>query len=161
MSTIFKWLAALFVRHPPSVQSPKKLTSSPPPNPRDWVLRKLNPKGYGLTREQSVNIVKLADTYLAICTLFKQPPRITSGYRSLDEQVDLYRRMGKKAPMGSAHCKAAAMDLADEFGLIYETLSQPENLLKHGIYLEHKSATPTWCHVQIIPPVSGRRIFYP
>jgi len=30
-----------------------------------------------------------------------------------------------------------------------------------GLWLEHPDATPGWCHVQIVPPRSGRRVFMP
>jgi hypothetical protein len=29
------------------------------------------------------------------------------------------------------------------------------------LWLEHPDATPGWCHLQILPPRSGRRVFYP
>jgi len=69
--------------------------------------------------------------------------------------------MGKRPPLGSAHCFGAAMDILDEDGSVFATLSKPENLIRFGIYLEAKSATPNWCHVQITPPKSGKRIFIP
>lgn len=79
----------------------------------------------------------------------------------MDDQVVLYNRLGKKPPLGSAHCSGCAMDLADPDGKLFELLSKPENLILLGIYLEAKSATPTWTHVQWTPPKSGRRIFNP
>lgn len=30
-----------------------------------------------------------------------------------------------------------------------------------GLWLEHPSATEGWCHLQIFPPRSGDRVFYP
>lgn len=34
-------------------------------------------------------------------------------------------------------------------------------LEKHGLYREHPSATPTWCHLTTRAPASGKRTFYP
>lgn len=34
-------------------------------------------------------------------------------------------------------------------------------LEEHGLYREHPSATPTWCHLTDRAPGSGRRTFYP
>lgn len=30
-----------------------------------------------------------------------------------------------------------------------------------GLWMEHPDATPGWCHLQNVPPKSGRRVFYP
>lgn len=34
-------------------------------------------------------------------------------------------------------------------------------LAQYGLYREHPSATPGWCHLQTRPTKSGRRTFYP
>ena len=34
-------------------------------------------------------------------------------------------------------------------------------LAEAGLWLEHPSATKGWCHLQQVPPKSGRRVFYP
>lgn len=34
-------------------------------------------------------------------------------------------------------------------------------LEKYGLYREHPSSTPTWCHLTTRPPASGKRTFYP
>lgn len=34
-------------------------------------------------------------------------------------------------------------------------------LVKLGLWMEHPSATPSWLHVQTVPPGSGNRVFYP
>jgi len=34
-------------------------------------------------------------------------------------------------------------------------------LEEYGLYREHPSTTPTWCHLTTRAPASGRRTFYP
>jgi hypothetical protein len=36
-----------------------------------------------------------------------------------------------------------------------------EKLEKNGLYREHPSTTPTWCHLTTRAPASGKRTFYP
>lgn len=60
----------------------------------------------------------------------------------------------------SQHKQANAVD-------VYDPVQKLDNWLKDatltlfGLYREHPSATPTWCHLQRIGPPSGRRTFYP
>ena len=37
----------------------------------------------------------------------------------------------------------------------------PDLLAEIGLWMEHAQWTPTWVHLQIVPPHSGRRIFVP
>jgi hypothetical protein len=62
----------------------------------------------------------------------------------------------------SKHLTCQAIDLSD-LGDALDTwclhnLCVLEDL---GLWLEHPDATPGWCHVQIVPPRSGRRVFMP
>jgi hypothetical protein len=34
-------------------------------------------------------------------------------------------------------------------------------LAEIGLWLEHPISTPRWCHVQTVPPKSGKRVFTP
>jgi hypothetical protein len=40
-------------------------------------------------------------------------------------------------------------------------LEHPEVLQEIGLWQEHPAATKGWCHLQIVPPRSGKRVFFP
>jgi len=40
-------------------------------------------------------------------------------------------------------------------------LANTDKLEAIGLWLEHPESTPRWCHVQIVPPASGKRVFRP
>ena len=62
----------------------------------------------------------------------------------------------------SRHLTCQAIDLADpDDRLDAWCLENLEVLAEIGLWLEHPDATPGWCHVQIVPPPSGRRVFFP
>lgn len=87
-----------------------------------------------------------------------KPMIINSGYRS-----PKYNRKIGGSP-NSHHCHLRAIDVHDPENELFDWLvngagrALAENL---GLYMEHKQATPTWCHIQIRPPKSGSRVFYP
>jgi hypothetical protein len=62
----------------------------------------------------------------------------------------------------SKHLSCQAIDLDDEDDALdtwcLRNLSALEEI---GLWLEHPDATPGWCHVQIVPPRSGCRVFNP
>lgn len=61
---------------------------------------------------------------------------------------------------GSSHKTANGADVYDPGDKIDNWLTD-ETLEEHGLYREHPSATPGWCHLQQLPPRSGRRTFHP
>ena len=62
----------------------------------------------------------------------------------------------------SRHLTCEAIDLADpDDRLDAWCMSHLGELEAIGLWLEHPDATPGWCHVQIVPPPSGRRVFEP
>lgn len=62
----------------------------------------------------------------------------------------------------SRHLSCEAIDLADgDDSLDQWCLSHLPMLARIGLWLEHPDATPGWCHVQIVAPRSGRRVFMP
>jgi hypothetical protein len=64
----------------------------------------------------------------------------------------------------SLHMIGKAGDIYDPDGKIGAWLmtdSGQQALKDVGIWIEHPDATPTWSHWQIVPPGSGRRVFYP
>lgn len=62
----------------------------------------------------------------------------------------------------SHHMTGRAVDISDPIGSLdkwcMDNLAELEAI---GLWMEHPSATPRWCHVQILAPKSGRRVFYP
>lgn len=68
------------------------------------------------------------------------------------------------AAFNSKHMTGEAGDVFDPDGDLDEWCMSPagvEAMVKHGLWLEHPSATKGWCHLQIVPPRSGNRVFYP
>jgi hypothetical protein len=67
-----------------------------------------------------------------------------------------------RASARSKHLTCQAIDLDDLNDALdtwcLHNLCVLEDL---GLWLEHPDATPGWCHVQIVPPRSGRRMFMP
>ena len=90
------------------------------------------------------------DTYRRTCNSGWRPPAVnakTAGAAKL-----------------SKHMTGQAIDIADPDGSLDRWCMTPEGqqaLVDIGLWLEHPSSTPTWCHVQTVPPGSGRRVFYP
>jgi|TARA_R110000868_G_scaffold59842_3_gene183517 hypothetical protein len=62
----------------------------------------------------------------------------------------------------SRHMTGQAIDVEDDDGLLDAFCRQNIILLEQlELWLEDGAATPTWCHVQCVPPRSGRRFFIP
>jgi hypothetical protein len=105
---------------------------------------------------------KLRDAY-------GKPLQVTSGYRSMEHHLAIYAAKGitdkKKIPMKSRHLYGLAADLVpveDSIEHLHDwVLDNMKFCEEVGLWLEAMSATPTWLHVQIVPPKSGVRIFFP
>lgn len=70
----------------------------------------------------------------------------------------------KGAAVNSKHMTGLAVDLFDPDGDLDEWLMGgigQAALEAIGLWLEHPDATPRWCHLQTVPPGSGRRVFRP
>lgn len=62
----------------------------------------------------------------------------------------------------SKHLTCEACDLWDPEGVLDDwCMSHPDELADVRLWLEHPAATKGWCHVQIVAPRSGQRVFYP
>lgn len=60
----------------------------------------------------------------------------------------------------SRHLTGEAVDVYDPEGELDDWLDNI--MLEHyELWREHPSATRTWCHLQSVPPRSGRRSYYP
>lgn len=68
----------------------------------------------------------------------------------------------KGAALKSKHMTGQAIDLADPSGDIGRWCIDNQNALEQvGLWLENPASTPTWCHLQIVAPRSGNRVFQP
>lgn len=68
------------------------------------------------------------------------------------------------AAVSSKHMTGQAIDIGDDDGQLDAwcmTVEGQVALTKIGLWMEHPSSTPRWCHVQTIAPGSGRRVFHP
>lgn len=83
--------------------------------------------------------------------------QMKSGYRSPE-----YNGGVSGAAVNSKHMTGQAVDVYDPDGELDEWLAgRPEVLDNCALWLEHPGSTKGWCHLQSVPPKSGRRIFYP
>lgn len=86
-----------------------------------------------------------------------EPKLISSGWRP--PQVN---SKTPNAAVRSKHMTGEAIDIADPEGELDQwCMDNLDELERIGLYLEHPSATKNWCHLQIVAPKSGRRVFYP
>ncbi len=127
-------------------------------------LKELNPKNYTLTPEQETNITILHERMNKVREAYGKPMTVTSGVRSLEHHIAVYKRKGitdpKLIPMASNHLKAAACDIADSSGELYKWCKENEALLAEiGLWMEE--GTKGWVHFQVFPPKSGKRWFLP
>ena len=82
---------------------------------------------------------------------------VNSGWRPLA----INQGTANAAPR-SKHIQCLACDLHDPEGDIDEwCMANQDKLAEIGLWLEHPSATKGWCHVQIVAPRSGSRVFFP
>lgn len=85
------------------------------------------------------------------------PFNITSGFRNSVDQ----NRINPSAPR-SKHLLGQAADVLDSEGKLKALLVlHPEILVNCGLWCEAAASTPSWCHMQIVPPRSGNRWFLP
>lgn len=61
---------------------------------------------------------------------------------------------------GSKHKQGHAVDIYDPLNELDKYLDD-RILTLYGLYREHPDSTSTWCHLQDIPPGSGKRTFFP
>jgi hypothetical protein len=124
-------------------------------------LAELNPNSYPLNAEQEQNLKELQKRLIAFRKLWAKPMIITSGFRTIEDQMRIYRNK-KRVPMFSCHLRGAAADVADRDGMlgIYCVNNIPV-LEECGLWIEDPLRTPGWVHFQIFPPVSGNRVFQP
>lgn len=93
----------------------------------------------------------------ALLNRFGEQRRVNSGWRP-----PAINAATTGAAVNSKHMTGQAIDLADPEGDLDEwCLAHLEILEAIGLWQEHPASTKGWCHVQIVPPKSGNRVFYP
>ena len=91
---------------------------------------------------------------------------LSSGFRTKERQIQIYREQGKQPVMNSLHMTGHALDIRDVDGRIKQQIKSNRTLLerakKLGLYFENFNATPTWVHVQdVAPGYCGNQIWSP
>ena len=83
--------------------------------------------------------------------------KVTSGWRP-----PMINAITKNAAPNSKHMTGQAVDISDPDGDLDEWCLANRTYLEGAqLWQEHPSATKGWCHLQIVPPKSGNRVFYP
>jgi uncharacterized protein YcbK (DUF882 family) len=132
-------------------------------------LKKQTPDG---SEEIKQNFRTLLEKLQKIEDAYGKKLNFTSVFRSMKDHLRIYaeknaalKKAGKseiKVPMASKHLFGQAADIADADGAFWKWAMINANILKDlGIHLEDRGSTPTWTHVQIVPPASGKFIFIP
>lgn len=61
----------------------------------------------------------------------------------------------------SKHMKGQAIDVEDaDRALSQWCMANLDVLEELGLWMEHPRDTKSWCHLQTVPPGSGKRVFY-
>src|SRR5690606_8556270 len=97
-------------------------------------LKELNPHNYKLTEEQQNNQNTLYVAMNKIRAAYGKPMIVTSGVRSMEDQM----RINPTAPK-SKHLLGAAVDIADKDASLYKWCKDHEDLLAEaGLWLEER-----------------------
>ncbi len=110
-----------------------------------------------LTREIRANARETLRRVNRLLRLAGMMRKVTSGWRPATINATV-----PGAAKSSKHLSCLAIDLEDRNGTLDAwCLANPDTLETLGLWLEHPDATPGWCHLQILPPRSGSRVFHP
>lgn len=113
-------------------------------------------KQFPLTPELESNLTKLGLALNKFRVAYGKSMIVTSGYRP-----GLYNTAAGGAKK-SNHMICLAADFADkDRSLMAFCIANIKLLEDCGIWIENPAKTPTWIHMQCVPPKSGNRIFEP
>lgn len=109
-----------------------------------------------LPEDQRADLARLLAAVNGLLIKFGEYRKVTSGYRT--EEANLAAGGSKN----SWHKSARAIDLHDFDGKLDLYCTNNLSVLEElGLYLEHPNNTLGWCHLQVKPPKSGKRVFFP
>jgi hypothetical protein len=95
----------------------------------------------------------------AIFEALGYPCDLRSGHRTREKTLALIAS-GHRAAVGGNHELTLAVDVADPTNMADADLSD-ELLAAYGLWREAVTSTPSWVHLQSVPPKSGNRTFVP
>ena len=109
------------------------------------------------TPEISSNLDSLLVPMNQVRTIYGKPMMVTSGWRPPSINAST-----PGAAKHSKHMVGLACDISDLDGSLWTwVLARLDLMQSLGLYFEDKRWTPSWCHFQLGPPASGKRIFVP
>jgi uncharacterized protein YcbK (DUF882 family) len=119
-----------------------------------------------LSKEIQDNLIILLDKINKIRDKYGNPMTITSGFRSEQDHLRIYKNKGitdkSKVPMKSKHLYGQAVDIYDPDKKLQAWCKNNIHVLEEiGLWMEDFDHTPNWCHFQAVPPKSGNRFFKP
>ena len=110
-----------------------------------------------LTGEIEANALELLDRVNLLLQSFGEERKVNSGWRPPEVNA---RTPG--SAQKSKHMTGQAVDLADPDGDLDEwCMENASELERLQLWQEHPASTKNWCHLQSVPPKSGKRVFYP
>lgn len=126
-----------------------------------------------LNQELKANLVILLDKLNKVRALYGKVMVCTSGFRSMENHLEIYRKKAEKAgvpfdeskvPKKSKHLFCQAADFSDPTGELKKWAALHEKeLLEIGVWLEAADSTPGWLHAQSVPYESwkpGKSIWF-
>ena len=110
-----------------------------------------------LTPDIEANAAELLRRGNDLLDAFGEERAVKSGWRP----PEVNQSTPNAAPK-SKHMIGQAIDLDDPEGDLDQwCLDNGNELARLGLWQEHPASTKSWCHLQSVPPKSGRRVFYP
>lgn len=113
-------------------------------------------KEFPLTEQMKADAAVTVERVNQLLAQFGEFRKVTSGYRPPE--------INQKVPGASEHSNhtlCRACDIYDPKGDLDRWCIKYEEVLRVlGLWIEHHSETPGWCHCQIVPPKSGSRFFF-
>jgi len=112
------------------------------------------------------NLMELLNRINKIRDAYGKPMIVTSGLRTIEHHLEIYKKKGitdvQKIPMRSLHLSGRAVDISDPKRELQKFITANVPLLESvGVWCESFVFTKNWCHLQSVPPLSGRRFFVP
>lgn len=111
---------------------------------------------FPLTPLLESNLTELLTALNKFRDLYGIPMTVSSGYRPGHYNSDAH------GAANSPHLTCQAVDFHDQDGALKHWILQNIPALEQcGLWMENPMNTPTWCHLQVRPIPSGRRVFTP